>query len=166
MSVLLSHLGGEVSSDVFSRLLRFYKTFNMISALISSLSLAILTFGEFRPATTQHLRVAEGLLAGSISTSIVSIMVAIILLFGFEGYENVTWTDRILAWSPLVFLDCSFLAFLVGLLLWSAEKNGDWGIPVFGSLASVLFLIICSAALNTCFIISRAGSRSKEGKAL
>ncbi len=150
------------ASDVFPRLLRFYKTFNLISALISGLSLAILSFNEFHPATSEHLRFAESLLVISISTSVTSIMLTSILLFGFEGYESVTWNDLALAWVPLVTLDCSIFAFLVGMLLWCAERNDYWRIPVFGSIASMLVLIICWAAINTYSIVSRAGGLNKE----
>ena len=81
------------ASDVFPRLLRFYKTFNMIAALISGLSLTILTFNEFHPTASEQLRVTESLLVISVSTSVTSIMVTSILLFGFKDYESVTWND-------------------------------------------------------------------------
>jgi hypothetical protein len=54
------------ASDFFSRLLRFYKTLNVICAFISGLSVAILTFNEFHPAFSERLRVAESLLVISI----------------------------------------------------------------------------------------------------
>jgi hypothetical protein len=135
----------------------------MISALISGLSLAMLTFNEFHPAASEQLRVAESLLVISISASVTSIMVTSILLFGFEGYESVTWNDQTLAWAPLITLDSSVVAFIMGLLLWSADSN-DWRIPVFGSAASILLLIISWAAINTYSIMSRTGGPNKERK--
>ena len=135
----------------------------MISALMSGLSLVMLTFNEFHPATSEQLRVAKSLLVISVLTSVTSIMVTSILLFGFEGYESMTWNDQILAWTPLATLDCSIFAFLVGLLLWCADNN-DWCIPVFGSIASILLLIICWAAINTYSIVSRTGGLNKERK--
>jgi len=56
------------ASDVFPRLLRNYKTFNIISALISGLSIVMLTFNEFHPATSKQLNVAECLLVISVFT--------------------------------------------------------------------------------------------------
>ena len=151
-----SHIDSD-ASDIFARLLRFYKTFNIISALISGLSIAMLTFNEFHPATSKQLNVAECLLVISVFTGVISIMVTNILLFGFEGYTSVTCNDMALAWSPLVILDFSILAFLGGLLLWSTDKSNYWTIPVLGSLASILLLINCWAAINTYFIMSRTG---------
>jgi hypothetical protein len=133
----------------------------MISAFISGLSVAILTFNEFHPAFSKRLRVAESLLVISISASVTSIVVTTILLFGFEGYERVTWNDMILACTPLITLDCSVLAFIMGLLLWSADSNA-WRITVFGSAASIL--IIPWAAINTYSIMSRTGGPKKERK--
>ena len=135
----------------------------MISALISGLSLAMLNFNEFHPATSEQLLFAKSLLVISVLTSVTSIMVTSILLFGFEGYESVTWNDQILAWAPLATLDCSIFAFLGGLLLWCADSN-DRYIPVFGSIASVLLLITCWAAVNTYSIVSRTGGLNKERK--
>ena len=116
-----SHIDSD-ASDIFPCLLRFYKTFNIISALFSGLSIAMLTFNEFHPATSKQLNVAECLLVISVCTGVTSIMVTNILLFGFKGYSNVTWNDMALAWSPLITLDVSILAFLGGLLLWSAIR--------------------------------------------
>lgn len=124
----------------------------------------MLTIYEFQPTTSEQLHVAEGLFVISVLTSVTSIMVTSILLFGFKGYERVTWNDLTLAWAPLVTLDCSIFAFLVGLLLWSAERKTYWCIPVFGSIASILLLIICWAAINTYSIMSRTGGLDKERK--
>jgi len=85
-------------------------------------------------------------------------MVTNILLFGFEGYHSMTWNDMALAWSPLVILDFSILAFLGGLLLWSADKSEYRTTPVLGSIASILFLINCWAAINTYFVTNRTAS--------
>lgn len=152
-----SHIDSD-ASDIFSRLLRFYKTFNIISTLISGLSIATLTFNEFHPATSKQLNVAECLPVISVFTGVTSIMVTNILFFGFEGYTSVTWNDIALAWSPLVTLDFSILAFLGGLLLWSADKGNYWTFLLLGSIASILLLTNCWAAINTYFAINRTAS--------
>ena len=85
-------------------------------------------------------------------------MITNIFVFGFEGYTSVTWNDMALAWSPLVTLDFSILAFLGSLLLWSADKSNYWTIPVLGLIASILLLIICWAAINTYFVTNRTAS--------
>ena len=137
-----SHINSD-ASDIFARLLRFYKPFNIISALISGLSIAMLTFNEFHPAISKQLNVAECLLVISVFTGVILIMVTNILLFGLEGYTSVTWNDMALAWLPLVILDFLILAFLGGLLLWSTDKSNYWTIPVLGLIASILLLINC-----------------------
>ena len=149
-----SHVGTD-TSDIFRRLLQFYKTFNIISALISVLSIAMLTFNEFHPAASKQLSVAGCLLVISVFTGVTSIIVTTILLFGFEGKNSVTWNDIALAWLALVTLDFSILAFLGGLLLWSADQNSHWTIPVFGSIVGLLFLTNCWAAVNTYLVTNR-----------
>ena len=127
----------------------------MISAFISGASLIMLTFNEFHPAISTQLLFAGSLLVISILTSVISVIVSTILLFGFEGHESATWNDIALAWAPLVTLDCSIFAFLGGLLLWCTDRKEDWCIPVFGSVASILLLIICWASINTYLIVKR-----------
>ena len=129
----------------------------MISAFISTASSIVLTFHEFHPVTSHQLLFAGSLLVISILTGVTSVIVNTILHFGFEGYESVTWNDLALAWTPLVTLDCSVFAFLGGLLLWCTDRQENWCIPVFGSVASILLLIICWAAINTYLIVKRTG---------
>jgi len=126
--------------------------------------MTMLTFNEFHSADLKQPYNPEAFLVCSILMSVTSIMVASILLFGFEEFGRVTWRDLILAWAPIITLDGSILAFLMGLLLWSSERNGDWGIPVFGPVASVLLVIIICVSLNTFLIVSRTGGQGKEGK--
>ena len=72
---------GHGSMIVFFRLLRFYNTFIVVSTLVGSLSLAVLTFNEFHPTTSGQARAAEGFLVSSASTSVISAMIATMLLF-------------------------------------------------------------------------------------
>ena len=135
----------------------------MISAFISTASSIVLTFHEFHPVTSQQLLFAESLLVISILTGVTSVTVSAILLFGFEGHKSATWNDLALAWAPLVTLDCSIFAFLGGLLLWCTDRKQNWCIPIFGSVASILLMIICWAAINTYLIVKRTGG-PKERK--
>ena len=148
--------------NIFPRLLRFYTTFNIISAFISSASLIMLTFNEFHPAISKQLLFASSLLVVSILSSVTSVTVSTILLFGFEGYKSATWSDIVLAWAPLITLDCSIFAFLGGLLLWCMDNKENWCISVFGSVAGILLLIICWASINTYLIVKRTGGLKEK----
>ena len=123
----------------------------------------MLTFNEFHPATSEQLLAAGSLLVISILSSVTSVTISTILLFGFEGHESATWNDIALAWVPLVTLDCSIFTFLASLLLWYMDSKENWCITVFGSVASILLLIICWASINTYLIVKRTGGL-KEGK--
>ena len=135
----------------------------MISALISGLSLVMLTFTEFHPATSEQSILAGNFLAISIVTSVTSVMISTILLFGFEGYKSVRWNDLALAWTPLIILDCSIFAFIGGVFLWCMDNLGHWCIVSFGPISGILFLMICWAAINTYLIFGRT-SELKERK--
>lgn len=74
---------------LFLRLQRFYTIFDVIAALIYGLSIAILTFDDFYPMSLDTIYIAEGLLVSSIVSDVTSITITTILLFGFEGYENI-----------------------------------------------------------------------------
>ncbi len=138
---------GHGSMIVFYRLQRFYITFNVVAAVTGSLSLAVLTFDEFHPTISGQSRAAEGFMVSSASTSVISIMLATMFLFRFEGHDEATRQDLALAWVPLVLLDWSIIAFLVGLLLWYGEKNNVWRTVVVGSQTGVCLLFTCWAAV-------------------
>ena len=126
---------------VFFCLQRFYKTFNVVSALVSGLSLAVLTFDEFHPTTSWQSQAAEGFLVSSASTGVISIMLATMLLFRFEGHGTATRKDLALVWASLVALDWSIIAFVVGLLLWYREKNDRWT-TIVGLQTGTLLLFV------------------------
>lgn len=147
---------------VFFRLQRFYKTFNVLSALISGLSLTVLTFAEFHPTTSGRSQAAEGFLVSSASTSVISVMLATMLLFRFEGHETVTRKDLALAWAPLVALDWSIVAFLVGLLLWYGEKNDRWRTTIIGCQTGALLFFVSWVA---CWMWSTMSRKGELGKA-
>ncbi|KAE9978334.1 hypothetical protein EG328_001508 [Venturia inaequalis] len=115
---------------VFQRLCRFYKTLNVVAALVAGLSLAILTFNEFHPTESSLVRAAEGFLCSSAITAVISAMTSTMLLFRFEGQEHATRKDLALAWSPLFMLDLAIVEYLLGLLLWYNGKNNRWRIAL------------------------------------
>ncbi|KAF2733680.1 hypothetical protein EJ04DRAFT_468060 [Polyplosphaeria fusca] len=123
---------------VFQRLQRFYKTLNVVSALVAGLSLAVLTFDEFHPTSSDLIRGAEGLLCSSALTAIISVMMSTMLLFNFEGRESATRKDLTIAWTPLVVMDVSIVEFLLGLLLWYSGKNDHWRTGLMGSQLALL----------------------------
>jgi hypothetical protein len=84
---------------VFHRIQRFYKTFVVLSALISGLAVAALTFNEFHVVNSGLIHASEGFLCSSAITAVVSAVVATMLLFHFEGLESVTRRDLAIAWS-------------------------------------------------------------------
>jgi hypothetical protein len=130
---------------VFQRLCRFYKTLNVVAALVAGLSLAILTFNEFHPTDSNLARAAEGLLSFAM-TAVMSVMTSTMLLFRFEGQEIATRKDLALAWSPLVMLDLAIVEYLFVMLLWYIEKNNRWRMALMSSqLAVLLAFSICVA---------------------
>lgn len=147
---------------VFFRLLRFYKRFIVLSALVGSLSLAVLSFNGFHPTVSRQTRAAEGFLVSSASTSVISSMLAIMLPFRFEGQEAATRKDYALAWLPLVTLDWSIVAFLVGLLLWYGEKSNTWRTVIVGSQTAALLAFVCGVAAWMWFSMRRRGGLGKE----
>ena len=150
---------------VFFRLQRFYKTFNVVSALVSGLSLAVLTFDEFHPTTSGQLQAAEGFLVSSAVTSVISIMLATMLLFRFEGHDTATRKELALVWIPLVLLDWAIVAFVVGLLLWYGEKNDIWRTTVLGVQTGALLAFVSCAAVWMWSTMSRTGGLGRiEGE--
>ncbi len=146
---------------VFFRLQRFYKTFNVVSALVSGLSLAVLTFNEFHPTTSGQSEAAEGFLVSSAVTSVISIMLATMLLFRYEGFETATRKDLALVWVPLIALDWAIVAFVVGLLLWYGEKNDMWRTTIIGLQTGALLAFVCWAAVWMWSTMSRKGGLGK-----
>jgi len=110
---------------VFQRIQRFYSTFVVLSALVSGLALAALTFPEFHPSIGIS-QVGEGFLCSSAITSLLAAVMATMLLFVFEGVERATRMDLAVAWSPLVLLDISIIEFLIGIVCWYCGKNVRW----------------------------------------
>jgi hypothetical protein len=56
-------------------------------------------------------------------TTVISAMLTTMLLFRFEGHDTPTRKELGIAWSPLILLDLAIIEFLVGLMLWYADKS-------------------------------------------
>lgn len=132
---------------VFQRLQRFYTTLNIVSALHAGLALAVLTFDEFHPAQTAPARAAEGLLVSSALSSVISIVLAIMLMFQFEGREKATRRDLAMAWVPLVVVDLAIVEFLLGLVLWYCGKNRSWESALM--VVQFVFWMGCCVAISS-----------------
>lgn len=128
---------GPGSFIVFQRLNRFYKTFLILSGLTSALSAGVLQFQEFHPTLTPLQKIAEGFIVSSTAAAVISAMLGTMLLFRYEGYTSCTRKDLALAWSPLVMLDWSILAFLAGLVTWYKDKNPGWRADLVGITVGV-----------------------------
>ena len=133
----------------------------MVSALVSGLALATLTFPEFHPTLSPQSRAAEGFLVSSASTSVISIMLGTMLLFAYEGHESVRRKDLALAWAPLVALDWSIFAFITGLLLWYGEKNDAWRTAIVGSQTGGLLVFVGLVAIWMWLTMSQKGGLGK-----
>lgn len=76
----------------------------------------------------------------------ISAVLAIMLLFQFEGLQRATRRDLAVAWSPLVLLVVSIVEFLVGMICWYCGKNARWR----GALVTTQFV----GLLSLCMAIS------------
>ena len=75
---------GRRSWEESCRLLRFHKTFILLSALVVRLLVAALTFAEFHPGASNQSRAAEGFLVSPAPASMGFVMLATMLLFRFR----------------------------------------------------------------------------------
>ncbi|KAJ6436204.1 reverse transcriptase [Purpureocillium lavendulum] len=88
---------------LFHRLLQAHQTTIFIATLLGGLSLVVLTFDEFHSTDIrEYIDYSASLLAGSAITAIFTKIVALALLFLFEGNEKPTVQDLALAWLPFV----------------------------------------------------------------
>ncbi|KAF5853099.1 hypothetical protein GGP41_001599 [Bipolaris sorokiniana] len=85
------------SSSSSSGFYAFYKTLNVVSALLACFSLAMLTCDKFRPTQSGLISASEGLLCSSALVSVMSVMTATMPLFKFEGQKLATRTDLVIA---------------------------------------------------------------------
>lgn len=149
---------------VFARLIRFYKTFNIIATLLGGLALAVISFAEFHSHHEERLfYAAEGLLTSAALTAVVAITISTMLLFRFEGHQRPTRRDLLIAWSPLVLVDIVILEFAIGLVLWYAGKNKAWRGSIMGSqLAFLVTLVVLLAVWMWNSMSTRGGLGEEE----
>ncbi|KAK6419455.1 hypothetical protein LTR95_017058 [Oleoguttula sp. CCFEE 5521] len=153
---------GKGSFIVFQRLTRFYKTFLILSALVSALSISALQFPEFHPIDNDLLRVAEGFFISSTSTAVIAAMVGTMLLFRYEGYQEATRKDLILAWTPLIILDWSIVSFLGGIITWYVAHNPNFRSWLVGASTGVLLAFAMWLSADMAIAMKRPGGLGKE----
>lgn len=146
---------------VFQRVQRFYSTFIVLSALVSGLALAALTFPEFHPSTG-GIHIAEGFLCSSAITSLLAAVIATMLVFVFEGVEQATRTDLAVAWLPLVLLDVSIIEFLVGIVCWYCGNNIHWRGALMATQLVGLLGVCIALSLWIWFHLLKKGALGKE----
>ena len=75
-------------------------------------------------------------------------MLAVMLGFHFEGRDSATRLDYGVAWTPLILLDWSIVAVLVGLLCWYWERGKGWRFGMlFASVGLVFVYVLCLALM-------------------
>jgi hypothetical protein len=154
---------------VFQRIQRFYKTFVVLSALISGLAVAALTFDEFHGTSSGLIHASEGFLCSSAITAVVAAVVATMLLFQFEGLESVRRKELAIAWSPLILLDFSIIEFLVGMVCWYSSKNLQWrGALMATQLAGLMGLCLALSLwmLGMWFMLKETEGQTKPEKSV
>jgi len=168
---------GPRAMIVFKRLVVYYeKNLNVISALIAGVSLGALTFPEFHLSSSSAsssgsgpistlFKVSEGFLMSSVSACTISIMLATMLMFLFEGHTSATRFDLLLMWIPLVLLDWGIVGFLVGMLAWYSEKSGghtaDRVKTQVGFVAACMAVVIW-VSLKMWKVMSNSGGLGRE----
>ena len=128
---------------VFNRIIRHYDNYILLAALIAGLSVGALQFSEFHPAATSATQAAEGFLTSAACSAVFAVMLAVMLSFHFEGHDSLTRLDYRLAWTPLILLDWSIVAVLIGLLCRYWERSKCWS---FG-------LLVASVGLVSAFVL-------------
>ncbi|KAL1641039.1 hypothetical protein SLS58_006311, partial [Diplodia intermedia] len=103
---------------------------NVPSAPTATASIGALTFDEtFHPTSISSMsHAAEGPPheLRRRRNHLRSIMPSTMLMFRFEARELILKREYVLLWTPLVLLDWSIVALLVGVALWCVEKNSGW----------------------------------------
>ncbi len=122
----------------------------------------MLTFDEFYPTPSPLARAAEGFLSSSALTAIISVILAIMLFFRFEGHEGPTRKDLVLAWTLLILLDLAIVEFLLGLVFWYAGKNTRWRTSIIATQLAILFSLSIWAAIWMWTTMSIKGGLKKE----
>lgn len=147
---------------VFQRLLRFLPSLNILSALTAGASTSLIQMPEFHPSSTPLAHAAEGFLVISASLGVISIMLAVMLLFRFEGHDTATRLEYMIVWSPLVLMDHAIVAFLVGLMVWYADQNKGWRSMFMGGTVGVLLVYTASIAVGMYKSMHREGGLGQE----
>lgn len=114
---------------------------------MAGLSVGALQFPEFHPATTGTARAAQGFLTSAACSAVFAVMLAVMLAFHFEGREAATRLDYGVAWTPLILLDWSIVAVLMGLLCWYWERGKGWRFGMLVASVGLVFVYVLCLAL-------------------
>lgn len=90
-------------------------------------------------------------------------MLAVMLNFRFEGYATVTRLDYGIAWTPLVLLDWSIVAVLIGLVCWYWGRSKGWRAAVMvGTIGALLCFAVWVAWWMWSHMRPKAGTEIQE----
>ena len=117
----------------------------------------MLTFDEFHPTIHARARTAEGFLCSSANTSVITVTLATMLMFRFEGQKAAKRKEMMLAWMPLVLLDWAILEFLIGLVLWYTSNNSHGRSILIGMQVVVLLGFVIGVAISMYISMSVPG---------
>ncbi|KAL8794935.1 MAG: hypothetical protein Q9195_002517 [Heterodermia aff. obscurata] len=133
---------------IFHRLIRFYNNCTLLSALVAGLSVGALQFPELHPAATTTTQAAEGFLTSAACSAVFAVMLATMLSFHFDGQDSATRWDYGVAWIPLILLDWSIVAVLLGLLCWYWERGKGWRFGMLFAGMVLVFVFVLWLALT------------------
>ncbi|OJD32759.1 uncharacterized protein BKCO1_36000111 [Diplodia corticola] len=154
-------VSGDPAADrrsiLFKRLFNILPQLNLLAALTASASIGALTFDEFHPTLGPINCAAEGLLTSCAISATASIMLSTMLMFRFEALEVVLKKQYLLLWTPLVLLDWSILALLIGITLWYLEKNATWRAALMVAQVSGLLGFSVWVAVRMAITMRREG---------
>ncbi|KAH8659473.1 hypothetical protein BGZ61DRAFT_485911 [Ilyonectria robusta] len=138
---------GRPGITVFGRVLRFYRTFDIIAALPAIIASMVMIFGGFQDCQkTSIIQIAAALLASSVVKSVIAITLAKMLLFRFENHEYSIERESATLWLPTILVDISIIEVLAGLVLWIVDRYPIWVALLIGLEALALLLGIMALA--------------------
>ncbi|KAH6970512.1 hypothetical protein BKA56DRAFT_622190 [Ilyonectria sp. MPI-CAGE-AT-0026] len=132
---------------IFDRVLRFYRTFDVIAALPAIVSSVIMIFsGVQGHQKTAIIQIAAALLASSVVKSLIAITLAKMLLFRLEGHQHSTERESAILWIPTILVDISIIEVLAGLVFWIADSYPIWVTLLIGVEALALLVGLIALA--------------------
>ena len=94
--------------------------------------------------------------------SVISAVLASMVMFGLEGHSTAKRKHLWFAWIPWIISDWAVIAFIIGLVLWYGEKNSGWRTALCVGQAGVLWIIVALVAPCMWFALSQSGETSRD----